>query len=244
MAEFAVAVGVLALLLAGLPVLQRYHQLQFAAVGAARESAWLSSWRAGVATPAQVVLDLQQVQGRWLPEGAGNAALQVPPQPTATSVRFSASHGPLPGMAGQGAQALLLPLRPLQVLGSGSAAGADLQANGLVHARASLEVATPGNAPEPYAGLGLVLEEQHVLVADGWGAAGPAQVVTRVSSLVPSSLLARVPGLVTVGTTLLSAIEPQFRHFCPGYIDPEVVPADRLSRAVNELPASSWRIAC
>ena len=244
MAEFAVAVGVLALLLAGLPVLQRYHQLQFAAVGAARESAWLSSWRAGGATPAQVSLNLQQVQGRWLPEGAGTAALQDPPQPAATAVLFTGSRAPLPGVAGQGAQALLLPLRPLQALGSGGAAGADLQADGLVRARASLEVATPGSVPGPYAGLSLVLEEQHALVADGWGAAGPAQVASRVSSLVPSSLLARVPGLVTLGTALLSVIEPQFRHFCPGYIDPEIVPADRLSRAVDELPASPWRFAC
>jgi hypothetical protein len=90
----------------------------------------------------------------------------------------------------------------------------------------------------------LSLEEQHVLAADGWGAAGPAQVASRVASLVPSSLLARVPGLVAVGTTLLSVIEPQFRHFCPGYVDPEVVPVDRLSRAADDTPAISWRAAC
>jgi hypothetical protein len=61
---------------------------------------------------------------------------------------------------------------------------------------------------------------------------------------VPTSLLARVPGLVTVGTALLSVIEPQFRHFCPGIVDPEIVPADRLARAVDEAPVTGWRVTC
>ena len=248
MAEFAVALGVLALLLTGLPVLQRYHQLQFAAVGAARESAWLASWRGTAAPPGQGALDLAQLQGRWLPEGAtapgASSGSRDDSQPVAGAVRVAVSRESLPGIAGQGAQALLLPLRPLQALGAGGGPGADLRADGFIRASASLAVSTPGALPEPFGGLGFTLDEQHALAADGWGAAGPAHVVSRVQALVPSSLLDRVPGLVSVGTALLSLIEPQFRHLCPGFVNPEIVPADRLSRDAGDVPVTSWRATC
>ncbi|MFM2289494.1 MAG: hypothetical protein RL684_2637 [Pseudomonadota bacterium] len=230
------ALSVLSLLLAGLPVLQRYHQLQFAAVGAARESAWLASWN--IAGAARV--DLAQLQARWLPEGATPSDAGPATQPAAVQAGVDAARSSLPGLAAQGAQALLLPARPLQALGSGF----DLRADGLIRARASLQVATPDHLPAPFGGLALTLSEQHALVADGWGAAGPAQVAKRAGGLVPTSLLARVPGLVTVGTALLSVIEPQFRHFCPGIVDPEIVPADRLARAVDEAPVTGWRVTC
>jgi hypothetical protein len=248
MAEFAVALGVLALLLAGLPALQRYHQLQFAAVGAARESAWLASWRSAAAPAARPTLDLAQLQARWLPEGKGDSAGQAPGesgvQPVASDARLAVSRAGLPGAAGSAAQALLLPLQPLTALGIGGASASGLRADGLIHANASLEVATPGTLPEPFGGLRLTLQEQYALAADGWGAAGPAQVASRVQALVPSSLVARVPGLVEVGTTLLSLLEPQFRHFCPGYVNPEIVPADRLVRGSDGLPVTSWRSPC
>lgn len=252
MAEFAVAVGVLALLLAGLPALQRYHQLQFAAVGAARESAWLGSWR-DIGAPAAAVAPglvpgLAQLRSRWLPggdadAGAGGGGGGAHGEADARELRIGLSRPGLPGAAGAGTRALLLPLRPLAALG-GSASSGGLRAGGLVQATVSLEVATPAELPEPFGGLGLTLREQHVLAADGWGAAGPAQVVARVQPLVPSSLLARVPGLASVGTALLSLIEPQFRHFCPGLVDPEIVPADRLGRGSADEPPTDWRPRC
>ena len=45
MAEFAVAVAVLATLLLGMPIIGRYHELQVATIEGARQLAFRDSWR-------------------------------------------------------------------------------------------------------------------------------------------------------------------------------------------------------
>ena len=79
---------------------------------------------------------------------------------------------------------------------------------------------------------------------DDWSAAGPAQVAERAGWLVPT---ARLPALRSVARALavpLSLLEPAMRDFCPGRVDPEVVPVDRLGPADSSLPPGHWVSPC
>jgi hypothetical protein len=233
MAEFVVALGLLSLLLLGLPALQRYHQLQFASIGAARELAWLGH--------LEPVPSLETLHAKWLPEGQGKRDSQLA---DVASLEPVMSQARLPGLAGDATQALLLPFRPLQALGSGF----DLDANGLRSAQLTVHVQSPDSLPDPFGGLALDLSEHYSLLADGWGASGVAQAANRSSGLVPMQLLAPARPLLTVGTQLLSVLEPAIRQLCLGQVNPEVVPADRLGNGNGNgsagAPATRWVAPC
>jgi hypothetical protein len=245
MAEFVVSLGVLSILLLGLPALQRYHQLQFAGIGTARELAWLGS-----ADPAgdgsggnggnAAATELDVFRAQWLPGGSGHVDARLA---DVAGLEPVLSRGGLPGVAGEATQALLLPFRPLQALG----AGFDLDANGLRSAQLTLHVQSPSSLPEPFNGLALDLTERHVVLADGWGAGGVAQAASRAGGLVPTSVLAPARPLLRVGTLLLSVLEPDLRKLCLGLVDPEVVPADRLVNGGNGsdgAPVTAWVRPC
>jgi hypothetical protein len=241
-AEFVVAVSVLALLLMGLPAIQRYHQLQFAGIGAARALAWLGELPGEPAASANAGAtaadrERQGLYARWLPDaGAGDDAgiAQL------DSLQPATSDARLPGLAGAASQALLLPFQLLSLLGS----GADLKAEGLRSAQVSLNVSSPDSLPAPFAGLALELVERHAVLADGWGASGPAQAAARAGGLVPTAALAAVRPLLDVGTAVLSVLEPSLRQLCLGQVNAEVVPVDRLTTGSSSTPATRWVPPC
>ena len=226
--EFVVSLGVLSTLLLGLPALQRYHQLQFAGIGAARELAWLGSadpvgdGGSGGSGGNAAATQLDVFRAQWLPGGTGHFDQQLA---DVASLEPVVARAGLPGLAGDATQALLLPFRPLQALG----ASVDLDANGLRSAQLRLHVQSPGSLPEPFNGLALDLAERHAVLANGWGAGGVAQAASRAGGLVPTQVLAPARPMLSVGTLLLSVLEPDFRKLCLGLVDPEVVPADRLA---------------
>jgi hypothetical protein len=237
MAEFVVALGLLSLLLLGLPALQRYHQLQFAGIGAVRELAWLGSRE-----PAP---GLETLHAQWLPEGP---AKRDPHLADVASLEPVISQATLPGVAGEATQALLLPFRPLQALGSGF----DLDANGLRRAQLTVHVQGPDSLPDPFGGQALDLSEHYSLLADGWGASGVAQAATRSGGLMPTQVFAQARPLLAVGTLLLSVLEPAIRQLCLGQVNPEVVPADRLGTGTGTgngngsagAPVTTWVAPC
>jgi hypothetical protein len=240
MVEFAVAAGLLALLLLGLPAIQRYHQLQFAGIGAARLLAWSGSVPELGSTGASGAaggLTVESLHAGWLPEAAAGRDENVA---HVQSIEPDVQQSKLPGLAGEGTQALLLPFRVLQGFGSGF----DLGADGLRTAKATLHVASPDSLPAPFAGLALDLDERHVVLADGWGASGPAQVARRAGGLVPTQALAPAKSLLDVGTLLLSVLEPSIRQLCLGQVNPEVVPADRLGNGNTGAPVTRWVLPC
>jgi hypothetical protein len=239
MAEFVVALGLLAMLLTGLPALQRYHQLQFASIGAARELAWLGALDPAQANAAPSRL-LERWRAQWLPEGQGEGGSQ---QADAGSIDPVVAQAALPGLAGDATQALLLPFRPLQSLGSGF----DLDGAGLRNAQLTVHVQGPDSLPEPFAGLALDLSEHHSVLADGWGASGVAQAASRSGGLVPTQFLAPAKPVLAFGTLLLSVLEPAMRQLCLGQVNPEVVPADRLGNGGNfgaGAPVTGWVLPC
>jgi hypothetical protein len=238
MVEFAVAVTVLAVLLMGLPVIHRYHELQLATIEGARRLGFLDSWRRTGSAPGSSASSLADDTATVRRELFPADALAAQPEATGLNARLTISA--TPGMAGQAQGLLLAPLAPARWLGSGF----DLHDDGLRHLALEARVSTPDSAPEPFAGLSFPLTASYVLLGDGWGSAGPGQVASRAGGLLITHLAQSLRGLTTIGTSLLSLVEPAMRDFCPGRIDPEVLPADRLGPRDASAPITGWRPQC
>jgi hypothetical protein len=234
MVEFAVATAALSLLLLGLPVIGRLHSLQLATIEVARASAFIDSWQLTAAAGSGAALLRPALYPDTQPnDQAGIGELTVQ--------RFRSA--PL-GLASQTGALLLAPFLPLRRAGSGF----DLQNAGLQGVRVAAAIALPDSTPEPFAGMNISFRESYQLLGDDWASAGPGQVAARAGGLVLSRAADTARPLVEFGTTLLSLVEPEFRRFCSGSVDPEIVPVDRLrdfDRSVyQDGKPTSWRAPC
>jgi len=237
MIEFAVAAAALSLLLLGMPVIARYHALQLASIEAARELAFMSSWRlAGVVAGAAGAAGPQAaaLRARFFPEpadrdqaGAGEMSVQV-------------LHSAPAGVAAAAGRLMLAPFTPLQHLGGSF----DLHNAGLHRAQLDLAIVLPAATPEPFADKPMAFHERYTLLGDGWSSAGPGQVATRAGGLVVTRAAQTLRPLVALGAAVLSLIEPAFRHFCPGLVNPEILPSDRLGPAARTESPTMWRARC
>ena len=232
MTEFALAVGVMATLLVGMPVIARYHELQIAAFEGARRLAFETAWlQPGAAHP-----------GTGAMREALFPAVEGSDQPVAERFGSSESRSPTPGPAGQATRALLAPFRAVARL----VPGFDLRDTTLYREELTVGVSRPAELPEPFDGIPIELHGSYALVGDDWASSGPGQVTRRARSLVITSAARPLHSLTSLVNGVLSVIEPAFRHFCLGLIDPERVPADRLRSAVGRdtQPVTSWAPSC
>ena len=232
MAEFAVAVAVLATLLLGMPIISRYHELQVATIEGARLLAFESSWRRGAdARPGGEALRIA-----LFPAPASTD------QPAAERIDANFAVGLTPGHAGQVTRALLTPFR----LAAGLGSGFDIHDGAFHRADVAVAVSRPAELPEPFAGIPVTLSSTYLLLGDDWASSGPAQVARRAGGLVITRAARSMRALTALGTRLLSIVEPAFREFCPGIVDPERVPADRLSLSPDEdgRPPTRWVPTC
>jgi len=230
MAEFAVAAGVLALLLLGMPIIGRYHELQLATLEGARQLAYRGSWNQEPTTKA----DLAALRAALFPATAQNGQPEVGAMDAALEV------GAAPGSAGRAANVWLAPFR------LGGSSGFDLRDHALHGADLKVTVTTPAIAPDPFGGLQLVLSSHYELLGDPWASFDPAQVATRTSGLLLTRSASALRPLLSFGKDLLALVEPAFRDFCPGLVDPEQVPSDRLGppARIDEPRPSEWRPTC
>lgn len=234
MIEFAVAAATLSMLLLGMPVIARYHTLQLASIEGARELAFMSSWRlpgvgAGAAGPQAAAL-----RTRFFPEQADHD------QASAGAMNVQVMDSDPPGIAAEAGRAMLAPFLPLQHLGSGF----DLHNAGLHRAQLDVAIVLPAATPEPFAAIPMAFHERYTLLGDGWSSAGPGQVATRAGGLVLTRAAQALQPLVAFGAAALSLIEPALRQFCPGLVNPEILPSDRLGPANPTESPSQWRAAC
>jgi len=236
MAEFAVASGVLAMLLLCMPVLCRWHELQMASIEAARRAAFEGSWRAGMRRGAIGGVDLAPIRQALFPD-AGDAA-----QISADRVQATLDAGSEPGTAGQAERALLLPFRVARVLNGGF----ELRAPALYTARITVGLARPAQLPDPFAQVPMEFHERFALLGGDWASSGPPQVADRAGGLVLSRAVPPVRAVVQWGARLLSVFEPALRQLCLGQVDPERVPADRLGPGVDPDagPSTQWVPPC
>jgi hypothetical protein len=223
MIEFAVAAAALSMLLLGMPVIARYHTLQLASIEGARELAFMSSWRpAGVGAGASYSAGGPQaaaLRTRFFPEQADHD------QASAGAMNVQVLETDPPGVAAAVGRLMLAPFWPLQHLGSGF----DLH-----------NAATP----EPFADIPMAFHERYTLLGDGWSSAGPGQVATRAGGLVLTRAAQALQPLVALGADVLMLIEPALRQFCPGLVNPEILPSDRLGPAARTESPTLWRAAC
>ena len=230
MAEFAVAVAVLVTLLLGMPVISRYHQLQIATIEGARRLAFQSSWR----SKEYPHPDAQALRASLFPPGASHD------QPAATSIKAGYDVGAAPGRAGQVARVWLAPFRLV------AASGFDLHDRALHRADVLVTVSKPAVLPDIFADAPTALAGHYVLLGDDWASFGPEQVARRAGGLlITHSILALRP-LLSLGRSVLAAVEPAIDELCPGIVDPERLPADRLGAGPggDDQPVTRWSPVC
>jgi len=230
MAEFAVAVTVLATLLLGMPVISRYHELQVATIEGARRLAFQSSWRRGEAPGP----DAEALRAALFPSNAEQD------QPVAAALNASLGVGAAPGRAGQAARAWLAPFR------LAASSSFDLRDHALYRAELSMTASSPAGLPEPFADMQVALRERYVLLSDEWASSGPDQVARRAGGLLLGRPVLALRPLLSLGKGLLGLVEPAIREFCPGLVDPEQVPADRLKTdpSGEDRSTTGWSPAC
>jgi hypothetical protein len=129
-------------------------------------------------------------------------------------------------------------LQLLEPGGSGASGGFDPGGRGWAGARV---VVHPREIPfitPPVRALVPELNASMLLLNDSWSASGPAQVRQRAGALVPTHALDSLQSVVGPLLLPLSWIEPSLAHFCPGLLDPDGVPEDRLSSSAS--PQPTW----
>ena len=217
-------VGVFVALGIGMQMVAGWQQAQRQAVLAARETAFTAAWQPPAADAAQRV---QRALGLHfdtiVAQAPGRGESLIDPE-RGISVHIE----PLPlGDTASGLMAQLM--RPVQAAASWMAARLALQPGGLQQSRVEVTLASLPGLPAPWSGPGPVLVEQAAVLGDNWAATGPEQVGQCSGGLVPSQALA---GPLQALRPLLwpaRLLEPSLGQLCVGLIEPERVPADRLT---------------
>jgi hypothetical protein len=220
-------------------LLARYHDLQMAAIQAARYSVFDSIWwrdRRSAADAQQLLRDRLFAESSWK-DPWGNASLID----AHSDVHREASEGAPPGRAVAVTRFIL---RPLVAVSGFLGERFDVDQNGFHTAQVRVAVRDQPGMPAPLHALGIELHENAALLGDAWNASGPAHVRQRVSGLVATSLAAEARSMLRAADAPLVLIEPAVRRLCWGRIDPEAVPADRLEPAPRATATNAGTNAC
>jgi hypothetical protein len=222
MTEFAAGSAVLGLMLLGAVALAGYQEVDRRNALAARQSAWLHSWKPQFSV-SEAELDflhddlfsdqgVVDASGRHLLVDREDLALQ-------------GGSGSPDGVAGASTQILLAPLRVASgFLGSGF----DLSSGGLVRGHVRARIEPLARLPEPFRSLELHLQTPFALLGDAWHSGSVRQVRSRAGGLVPASRLAALNALWQPLSVPLGILEPSLRELCFGLIEPDRIPEDRL----------------
>lgn len=226
MTEFAIAAVVLALVLLGSATLAGLQRVDRRAQLIAREVAFSGAW-SGNPAPARE-LAARHAGDAALVDGHGRALLQAD-----DAVGLTAAMAPPPGHAAIAGTAMLAPLR---AAGGFLGADFDLTAHGYRTGRISARATTSAALPAPFSRLQLEMQSRYAILDDAWHAAGAAHVRRRAAGLVPTSTLQGWSVLWRPLAVPLSLLEPSLRDYCPGLIEPDRIPEDRLGPGRTALP--------
>jgi len=227
MTEFAAGAASLSLLVLGTLTLGAYQEVDRRGLMAARESAYLGSWRArqptGTASLHQHYLADSAVQDPF-----GRQLLVQP-----DDLQMSATFREPDGIAGAATMLLLTPLRATSgFLGSGF----DLHGSTLLVGEVRTHLPARTGLPEPYSGLDLELHAPFALLGDAWNAGSVRHVEQRAGGLVPSSQLAAFASLWRPLLAPLTLVEPALGQLCLGMIEGDRIPENRLGPGATPLP--------
>ena len=156
-----------------------------------------------------------------------------------TSVNASMANGNIPNVLLSAPTALML--RTLDLLQNQSRS--DVPNNGFYNSVFSIDVA-PNRLPGFDRGTNCAgaanstsafscIRRNNVILADGWDSGTSAMVTSRVQRMLLTNIFAGpVSGLASVAGWVL----PELREFKPGYVEPDVLPADRIGNTVTYAP--------
>ncbi|MEY2853113.1 MAG: hypothetical protein RL030_245 [Pseudomonadota bacterium] len=225
------AAGLSALTLLGLATLSinTWQEAQRRVLASARHSAFERIWMGEVAGAARVSRLYRQHfddPGLSMPltgaAVAGEQELEVNPVVQ-----------PLEGATGTTERLLL---RVLERRTADESGAFDPGGRGWTGSRVDLHPRELPFQPDALRAPGLHFHGTMVLLDDSWSAAGPEQVRQRAGALAPLYALASLQSVVRPLLLPLSLIEPSLSRFCPGLLDPDGVPEDRLSPVAASQP--------
>jgi len=245
MAEFVVGALVLVPLFIGTVLIARYLDIKSTTVQASRYAAFERATNLGRLSDAELQRKMRQrlftVSDAPLRsnDGLGNGdawrnenpnfqdhsirANRLIARPADVTVRTTDASAP--GAAGTGAEVVA---NAIDTIGRITGSRFDVNRRGFYTATVSVKLANLTALPAPLNKLDLTLTDHTSLLGDGWHAGGPAAVAQRSGALVPTRLFEPINSLLRPVRSALSIFEPAFEELCPGQIDPEIVPADRL----------------
>ncbi|HPF27287.1 MAG: hypothetical protein R3F58_06425 [Steroidobacteraceae bacterium] len=158
----------------------------------------------------------------------------------ARDVSVSVTEGRLAGARGAALDTALTVTRTASLLGRGRF---DLANDGVLTARAAINVAPAHGLPAPLDSLGLQLRAEVALLTNAWAATSVEQTVARVEALHPASGVGAVFEYLQPIVWLASILEPALRQLCVGAVNPEIVAPDRLLQDATA-GSGSWRSRC
>lgn len=222
MTEFALASALLVLMLLGLWTIGSYQELQRRAIVAARQGSFELAWLGGRVSQDATRDRLASMHfgDPALISATGRSRLAEP-----ESMSLEAQSGSAPG---EGTAAMELLLAPFRSVGGFLGSGFDLRNEGFRSGSIIVSALPVSDLPLPFRDLELEFRQPFALLSDAWNASGPSHVAERAGGLVPSHILAGVADLWRGLSAPLGLVEPSLRQFCPGLIEPDRVPEDRL----------------
>ncbi len=237
----------------------RLHDIDARTVAASRYAAFTAGERVGTGysgadngqvaarvvapTDGALTADERWNEGRW---AARYDALWVVPTNqrrlirSVRDVRVSVTDGRLTGGQGAALDTALAVTRTASLLGRGRF---DLANNGVLVARAAIDVVPARGLPAPLDSVALQLRSETALLTNAWAATSVEQTVRRVEALHPTSGVGALFEYLQPILWLASVLEPALGQLCVGAVNPEIVASDRLLQDATA-GWGSWRPRC
>jgi len=242
MLETLVAALALLPLWFGVVYVSRWHDLQHAAIAAARYAAFEAHASGGREDPARIEAVTRQrlfsrdparflstggaepadlgLRPQWADHTGGQALLDRDAGP---GVLVAAA--PQPQLVARTEQRAFLLLGPARLVGDRPF---DLQREAARAATVQVPLRHAQFLPEPMAGLRFTLTERLSLLVDSWSSGDPREVAARTEALSPVGEMRDLVRPLDPVRWAVSLFEPEVERLCLGRIEPDLVPADRL----------------
>jgi len=239
MVETLIATTLLVPLWLGVVYVSRWHDLQHTAIASARYAAFEAHVSAGREDRARIeattrlrlfsrdpgrftadAADNPDDRPQWSDHRGGTSLLD-----RASGPRVDVAAVPQPGLVASVEQQVFTLIAPARVVGGPPF---DLQRDAARGATVTVPLRHVDSLPAPLGGLRITLSERLSLLVDPWAARDPRQVAMRVESLSPVGRLRDLVRPLEPLRWAVSLFEPAFQRLCPGRIEPDVVPSDRL----------------
>lgn len=238
MAETLIATTLLVPLWLAVAYVSRWHDLQHTTIASARYAAFEAHVSAGREDPARIETMTRLRLFSRDPARFTSAVVEMDERPQWSDHRGVASlldrdagprvevaAAPQPALIADAERQVFALLAPARVVGGPQF---DLQRDAARGAIVTVPLRHADVLPAPFGGLRFALSERLSLLVDPWASRDPRQVVARVEALSPVGRLRELVRPLEPVRWAVSLFEPAVERLCPGRVDTDVVPPDRL----------------